>query len=57
MQKAKEYVDQSMTTIKSTVGNLQQALNTAEKEQNKQVIQQAINSLNSVCNNLTNYKD
>jgi hypothetical protein len=33
--KAKQYFDQSMTTVQNTVSSLQQALNSAEKPENK----------------------
>ena len=39
--KAKQYVDQSMTSVQSAVSSLQQALGNAEKAENKAVIQQA----------------
>ena len=43
--KAKQYVDQSMTSVQS------------EKAENKAVIQQAITSLNGACGTLSKYKD
>lgn len=52
--KAKQYVDQSMTSVQSAVSSLQQALGNAE---NKAVIQQAITSLNGACGTLSKYKD
>lgn len=55
--KAKQYVDQSMTSVQSAVSSLQQALGNAEKAENKVVIQQAITSLNSACGTLSKYKD
>ncbi len=55
--KAKQYVDQSMSSVQSTVNTLQQALNSAEKQDNKNRIQQAINSLNAVHQQLTGYQD
>jgi F0F1-type ATP synthase membrane subunit b/b' len=55
--KAKQYIDQSMTTVQSAVDSLQQALNSAEKQENKSRIQQAINSLNSAKQQLTEYRD
>lgn len=57
MPKAKQYVDQSMSTVQSTVDTLQQALSTAEKPDNKNKIQQAINSLQSVQEQLSGYQD
>lgn len=57
MQNAKDYVDLSKTAMENTVSNLQQALNSAEKQENKATIQSAINSINSACQNLNNYKD
>ncbi len=36
--KAKQYVDQSMTSVQSAVSSLQQALGNAEKAENKVVI-------------------
>ncbi len=55
--KAKQYVDQCMSSVQSTVNTLQQALNSAEKPENKNKIQQAINSLNSVEQQLSGYQD
>jgi hypothetical protein len=57
MPKAKQYVDQSMSSVQSTVGTLQQALSNAEKPDNKNKIQQAINSLQSVQEQLSGYQD
>ncbi len=57
MQNAKDYVDQSMSSIQSTVSSLQQALSTVEKPDNKNKIQEAINTLNSVQQNLSGYQD
>jgi len=55
--KAKQYVDQSMSSVQTTVNTLQQALGSAEKPDNKNKIQQAINSLNSAKQQLTGYQD
>ena len=55
--KAKQYVDQCMTSVQSAVSSLQQALGNAEKAENKAVIQQAITSLNGACGTLSKYKD
>ncbi len=56
--KAKQYVDQSMSNMQNTVvSSLQQALNSAEKPNNKAKIQSAIDSVNSACQQLSNYKD
>lgn len=57
MPKAKDYVDQSMSAIKNTVPSLQQALSSAEKADNKAKIQAAIDSINSACQQLSQYKD
>lgn len=55
--KAKQYVDQSMSTVQSTISSLQQALSSAEKQDNKNKIQQAIDSLNSAHQQLSQYQD
>jgi len=55
--KAKQYVDQSMTSVQNTVNTLQQALASAEKQENKNKIQQAISALNSAQQQLTGYQD
>ncbi|MEL7648131.1 MAG: hypothetical protein AAGU76_08560 [Sedimentibacter sp.] len=55
--KAKQYVDQSMTSVQNTVNILQQALNSVEKQDNKNKIQQAISSLNSAQQQLSGYQD
>ncbi|WP_420489061.1 hypothetical protein [Neobacillus vireti] len=57
MPKAQDYVNQSMSSVQNTVNTLQQALSTAEKPENKNKIQQAINSLNSVQDQLSGYQD
>ena len=57
MQNAKQYVDQSKTTVQNTVTSLQQALSCAEKADNKAKIQLAIDSLNSANQQLSNYTD
>ncbi|WP_435788379.1 hypothetical protein [Clostridium sp.] len=57
MPKAKQYVDQSMTSVQNTVASLQQALSSAEKEDNKTKIQSAIDCLNSATQQLSSYKD
>ncbi|SFB18644.1 hypothetical protein [Clostridium frigidicarnis] len=57
MKKAKDYVDESMSTVQNAVSSLNQALGSVEKADNKSKIQQAISSLNSACDNLSNYKD
>ncbi len=54
---AKQYVDQSMSSVRTTVNTLQQALSSAEKPDNKNKIQQAINSLNSAQQQLSGYQD
>ncbi|GIM28384.1 hypothetical protein CPJCM30710_10500 [Clostridium polyendosporum] len=55
--KAKQYVDQSISSVQTTVNTLQQALNSAEKPDNKNKIQQAINSLNAAQQQLSGYQD
>ncbi|MDX5476673.1 MAG: hypothetical protein LPK00_14155, partial [Bacillaceae bacterium] len=57
MQNAKDYVNQSMSSVQSTMGTLQQALGYAEKQENKNKIQQAINALQSVQQDLSGYQD
>ncbi|MDR7077184.1 uncharacterized membrane protein (DUF106 family) [Neobacillus niacini] len=57
MPNAKDYVDQSMSSVQNTVNTLQQALSNAEKQENKNKIQQAINSLNSAQDQLSGYQD
>ena len=41
----------------NTTSSLQQALNSAEKAENKQTIQSAIDSINTACQQLSQYKD
>ncbi|MCQ6280484.1 hypothetical protein [Bacillus sp. EB600] len=57
MPKAKQYVDQSISSVQTTVSTLEQALNSAEKPDNKEKIQQAINSLNSAKQQLSGFQD
>ena len=56
-EKAKEYVDESMSTVKSTVNSLQNAFYSAEKPDSKAKIQQAIDSLNTAYEQLSQYQD
>ncbi len=55
--KAKQQVDQSMASVQTAVSALQQALGSAEKQDNKNRIQQAINSLNTAVQQLSGYQD
>ncbi len=55
--KAKQQIDQCMSTVQGTVSTLQQALGSAEKPDNKNKIQQAINSLNTAQQQLSGYQD
>ncbi|WP_313802740.1 hypothetical protein [Cytobacillus sp.] len=57
MAKAKQYVDQGISSVQETVHTLQQALNHAEKQDNKNKIQDAIHSLHSAQQQLTGYQD
>lgn len=56
-QKAQDVVNQSMTTAKNLVSSLQQAASMAEKPENKEKIQQAMDSINCACNSLSSYQD
>jgi hypothetical protein len=55
--KAKQIIDQSMSTVDTAVNSLQQALTSAEKPDNKAKIQQALNSLNTAKQQLSGYQD
>jgi len=55
--KTKQYIDQNMSTVQSTINSLEQAFNSAEKPDNKAKIQQAIDSLNSAYQQLSQYHD
>lgn len=55
--KAKQYVVQSISSVQTTLNTLQYALNSAERQDNKNKIQQAINSLNRVQLELTDFQD
>lgn len=55
--KAKQNVTLGITSLQSTVNTLQSALNSAEKPENKNTIQQAINSINTVQQQLTDFQD
>lgn len=57
MPNAKQYVDLSKSTLMNTSNSLQSALNSAEKPENKEKIQSAINSINAACQQLSQYKD
>ena len=55
--KAKQCIDQCMSSVDSSVNLLQEALSSAEKQDNKSKIQQAISSLNSAKQELSGYQD
>ncbi|MEG0295078.1 MAG: hypothetical protein RR620_00085 [Clostridium sp.] len=55
--KSQDYVNQGKATLNTAVNSLQQALISAENMENKAVIQEAMNSLNSATQNLSNYQD
>ena len=55
--KAKQNVNLSISSLQSTVNTLQSALNSAERPDNKNTIQEAINSINSVQKQLTDFQD
>ncbi|MBB6623584.1 hypothetical protein [Clostridium gasigenes] len=57
MGKAKQQVDQSMSTVQTAVSSLQQALISAEKPENKTKIENAISSLNVACQSLSTFQD
>lgn len=57
MGKAQDSINSGMTSIQSAINNLQQAMSCCEKQENKTIIQSAINSMNSACNQLSNYRD
>lgn len=57
MGRAKQYVDQSMSDAKNAINSLQQAMSSVEKQDNKNKVQQAINSLNTACDQLSQYRD
>lgn len=57
MPKAKQYVDQGMSTVQNAVSALQQAASLAEKSENKAKIHKAISDLNCACNNLQGFQD
>lgn len=57
MPKAKQYVDQGLSSVQETVQTLEQALINAEKQENKSKIQEAITSLHTAQQQLSNYQD
>ena len=57
MAKAKDYVNQGMSSVQTTISTLQQALNSAEKTENKNKIQSAIDSLNTAKQQLSQFQD
>ena len=56
-EKAKQHVILSISSLQSTANTLQNALNSAERPDNKNKIQEAINSINSVQKQLTDFQD
>lgn len=57
MKKAQDNVNMGLNSIKSAINNLEQAMMSCEKQENKNVIQSAINSINTACTQLNNFKD
>ena len=55
--KAVEYVNQGKCSVESAVGSLEHAMIHAEKQCNKQVIQDAICALNNACTDLDKFED
>lgn len=55
--KAKDYVDQSMSIVKTAMASLEEALNSTEKPNNKAKIQQAIDSLGTATQQLSEFRD
>lgn len=55
--KAQDYINQCMSSAQSMTSALQQAISMAEKPENKEKIQEAMNAINSACNCLQSYKD
>ncbi len=57
MPKAVNMVDRSHSEIKCAIDNLEKAMQMAEKNANKEIINQAIGALNSACSKLDSYND
>ena len=57
MKKAQDNVNLGLNSIKSALNNLEQAMMCCEKQKNKNVIQSAINSINSACTQLYSFQD
>ena len=57
MKKAQDNVNLGLNSIKSALNNLEQAMMYCEKQENKNVIQSAINSINSACTQLYSFQD
>ncbi len=55
--KAQDYVNEGMSTVQSAMSSLQSAIAHAEKQANKQVIQKAMNEMQSACDCLKEYRD
>lgn len=54
---AKQSVEQSMSSVKTTVNILEQALHYIDRQDNKNSIQQIINTLNAAQNQLSQFED
>ena len=54
---AKQSVEQSMSSVKTTANILKQALSYIQKQEDKNSIQQIINTLNTAHSQLSQYKD
>lgn len=56
-QKAADFVSHGITDIQHALGDLRNAINMAEKPDNKAQIQKAIDDISCACDHLSSYKD
>lgn len=57
MGKAQTIINSTTSSIQGAVNNLNQAMVDCEKENNKKILQSAIDCMNSACTHLSKYKD
>ena len=55
--KAQDYVNEGMSTVECAMSSLKSAMTHAEKQANKQVIQKAMDEMQSACDCLKQFQD
>lgn len=57
MGKSQTIINSSMSSIQGALNNLNEAMASCEKQENKNVLQSAIDSINCACDHLSKFQD